>query len=134
MPNFLKLDKAFRLSPWNIQTHADYVAGQYGAMMAQSPEKAKAYLAAYRKKEEEFDAAYEEQCAAVKRSQTMLGQAPQELLPLVKIDWNPEKQVKENVNKEEKKEAKAPKAKVEKKEEPKDQKKEEPKEEKKEAK
>lgn len=91
MPNFKKLDERYALQPWSNRQHADFVAGQYGSLLAFSRSKADAYLKAYQEKETEFDAAHESQNEFLRRSQTMLGQEPQSLPQPKKLDWNPRK-------------------------------------------
>lgn len=92
MAHFPTLDKNFRLQPWAILEHSDYVAGQYGAYIGQGDKvKAESYLKRYREKEAEFDAAYAAQEEFIRNSQVQLGQKPQELSPFVKIEWDPQK-------------------------------------------
>ncbi len=90
MPNYPVLDQAFRLLPWSLVEHRGYVLGQYGAIKGTMGEEAAAeYLATYRKKEAEADAAYEVQRANLRNSSVATGTAPQELPDLVKIPWDP---------------------------------------------
>ncbi len=89
MPNWILLDQTFRLTPWSLQEHADYVLGQYGKLITQDATKAQEYVDGYVKAEADFDQAYANQGEFLKRSCEEQGKPVQTLPDIVKIVWDP---------------------------------------------
>ncbi len=90
MPNLTLLDDAKRLLPWLLVEHRGFVLGEYGRIKGtMGQDAADEYIAGYKKKEVEADAAYEDQRAKLRLSATAAGMPPQELPDLVKIVWDP---------------------------------------------
>lgn len=108
MPDFNKLDTAYRLTPWTLQDHADYVAGRYGSLL-QDPKSAEKYLEGYLAAEKRFDESHDFQVKMLSESSKRAGEKPQELVKPTKIDWDPRKRFAAGVLKEEPKTRKAKK-------------------------
>lgn len=90
MPNLENLDRQFRLQPWGLPEHDGYVTAHYGSLLS-TPEAAEAYVQEYEKREKAADEAYELQRTLLRAGCVKVGDAPQELPDLVKLDWNPRK-------------------------------------------
>ncbi len=89
MPNWTLLDSKFRLTPWSIQEHADYVLKQYGGLLTKSPQDAQAYVDGYLLAQADFEQAYANQSEFLIRSSQENGGNYQALPDLNLIDWDP---------------------------------------------
>lgn len=90
MANLDVLDKQRRLTPWLEQSHADYVNGEYGRMLATTPEKAEAYVNDYRVREKEDKENRKRQLDFVRNQQKAQGLEPSEAGEEVKyLEWVP---------------------------------------------
>jgi hypothetical protein len=92
MPNFQVLSDTFRLTPWSLQEHADYVLQEYGKLLSR-PDAAQAYVDGYKDAEEKFDQAYANQQEFLNRTTMAVGAQPQVLPVIQRIDWDPVKRL-----------------------------------------
>ncbi len=79
-----QLDEDYRLTPWSVLEHKAFVSARAGEMKDPTD-----YIEMYVKKEQEFDAAYENQVAYHNSFVGKDGQPSAPLEPMVKIAWNP---------------------------------------------